>query len=106
MHSSAPSARARSSFSSLEEVTQTRAPQSLPICTPVDETPPPTPMMRRSSPARSRACDTSMRQAVMLTRTKAAASSYVIASGSLTTFRPSTFTYSASPPCVCSPRMP
>src|SRR6185436_5832540 len=76
MHSSAPRARARSSFSSLEEVTQTRAPQSLPICTAVEETPPPTPRIRRSSPARSRARVTSMRHAVMLTRTNAAASSY------------------------------
>ena len=75
MHSSAPRARARSSFSSLEEVTHTRAPQSLPICTAVDETPPPTPMISRSSPARSRAWVTSMRHAVMFTRMKAAASS-------------------------------
>src|SRR5215813_5880803 len=75
MHSSAPRARARASLSSLEEVTQTRAPQSLPIRTAVEETPPPTPRMRRSSPARSRACVTSIRQAVMFTRMKAAASS-------------------------------
>src|SRR3989304_9445081 len=40
MHSSAPRALARSSLSSLEEVTQTRAPQSLAIPTAAEETPP------------------------------------------------------------------
>src|SRR2546422_8337983 len=75
MDTSAPSWRARSSFASLDDVTRTRAPQSLAIWTAAEDTPPPTPRISTSSPGRTLAWVTTMRQAVMFVRMNDAARS-------------------------------
>ncbi len=98
MPTSAPSVRARSSLASLDDVTMTRAPQSLAICTAVEDTPPPTPMISTSWPARSWPCVTTIRHAVMLVRMKEAASSNEIDAGRGRTLSPRTATSSARPP--------
>src|SRR5436309_11507654 len=106
MPTSAPSVLARSSFASLDEVTITRAPQSLAICTAVDDTPPPTPMTSTSWPGPTLPWVTTMRHAVMLVRTQDAASSSFTWAGSGSTLSARTATSSARPPGTCSPRMP
>src|SRR5437867_3756269 len=106
MPTSAPRPRARSSLASLDDVTITRAPQSLAICTAVDDTPPPTPMTSTSCPGPTRPCVTTIRQAVMLVRTNDAASSYFTCAGRGRTLSARTATSSARPPGTCSPRMP
>ena len=58
---SAPSSRARSSFSSLDEVTITRAPSALAICSEAVATPLPIPQTNTHSPSRSPARVTSIR---------------------------------------------
>ena len=79
---SAPSSRARSSFSSLDEVTSTRAPSAFAIASAAVATPPPIPQTSTHSPSCSRPLVTSIRYAVSNTSGKAAASSNESSSGS------------------------
>ena len=79
--SSAPSSRARSSFSSLEDVTIARAPSAFAIASAAVATPPPIPQISTHSPSRSPAFVTSIRYAVSKTSGNAAASSNDSSSG-------------------------
>ena len=72
---SAPSSRARASFSSLDDVTIVRAPSAFAIARPAVETPLPIPHSRTHSPSRRCARVTSIRYAVSKTSGNAAASS-------------------------------
>ena len=79
---SAPSSRARSSFSSLDEVTSTRAPSAFAIVSAAVATPPPMPQTSTHSPSTRPARVRSIRYAVSKTSGNAAASSNDNASSS------------------------
>ena len=79
--SSAPSPRARASFSSLDEVTITRAPSAFAIASDAVATPLPIPQTKTVSPARRPERVTSIRYAVSNTSGNAAASSEANESG-------------------------
>src|SRR2546425_410836 len=83
-----------------------RAPHSLAVCSAVEDPPPPTPMTSTSWPGPPLPWVTTMRHAVMLVRTKDAASSYFTWAGSDSTLSARTATSSASAPRTCSPSMP
>ena len=106
MVSSAPSARAAASFASVDAVAITRAPQSLAIWIAAVPTPEPPAMTSTVSPCWIAARSTSICQAVMNTVGIAASwasSSGTRARGAGTRLAAGTTTYSACPPCVCSP---
>ena len=93
----------------LDEVTITRAPLSLAIRSAASATPPPIPQISTVSPAASCARVTTMRQAVSVTKEKAAASAHLSDVGSvgmMARFCSGTTTYGAMVPGRCSPRMP
>ena len=88
------------------EVTSTRAPRCLQICSAASATPPPMPQMRTVSPARTCALVTAIRHAVSVARVNAAATSSLTPSGIRRTFVAGSTTSSASVPGWCSPRRP
>ena len=105
MSTSAPSCRARSSFSSLLEVTKTCAPASLAICSAAIATPPPMPRISTLSPGRTRALVITILQAVRKTSGKAAASSKLSRSGIGRRLTSGITTAWAKVPSRCSPRI-
>src|SRR2546425_1110020 len=103
MPASAPSPRARSSFSSLPAAASTRAPRSLAIWTPATPRPLPAAMTRTVSPDCTRASVTRSCQATAYESGRHAASSNGSAAGSGTALAAGTRTRSAYPPCRCTP---
>src|SRR5687768_2860990 len=103
---SAPSARARSSFSSLPEVTHVRAPRALQIARAICATPPPIPQIRTSSSGPTRARVTHILHAVSAANENAAPDSGGVVAGTERTFTSGMTTSSVSVPGRCSPSTP
>ena len=95
---SAPSPRARASFSSLRDVTHASRRSACTICSAASATPPPMPQISTLSPLRTRARVTTMRHAVSVASVNAAACSTGLSVGIARTLRAGTTMYSASVP--------
>src|SRR5581483_9601003 len=100
---SAPSSAARTSLSSLDEVTIVRAPSACAIRNAAVATPPPIPQTSTHSPGWRPARVTSIRYAVSYTSGNAAASSNETPSRSGYTYVAGIAASYAWTPCVCSP---
>ena len=104
MHTAAPKRRADSSAASATSSATTRAPQAAPIIT-ADSPTPPQPCTASHSPAATRPCATTARNAVAKRQPSAAAPGYPNASGNRTRFTSAwrTATYRANEPQWVNP---
>ncbi len=103
MPASAPSSRARASFSSEDEVTKSRPATGRASWKSVSASPPPMPVTRTHSPGFRSAWVNNIRYAVMKVTPRAAASAKERWSGKGKTLRAGSFTSSANVPGRCSP---
>src|SRR3569623_1530940 len=105
MVSSAPSARADISLVALDAAAITRAPNSFAIWRASTPTPEPAPSTSTVSPGATRALSTSMCHTEMNVMGTAASDASSTFAGAGTRIATGTTTFSAMPPCVCSPSM-